>query len=87
MSHHFQMATNEDCDDLPPPPGIEDEQNGHLISPQAHLQNRILVSPRPIKNPVHDIQVSFFCFHNALGSIHKQRGQLGVLSGQNVAGK
>ena len=42
---------HEDCDDLPPPPGHPDEGLG-----QGQSNSRLLVSPRPIKNPVHDIQ-------------------------------
>ena len=42
---------HDDCDDLPPPPGHPDEGLG-----QGCQSQRLLVSPRPIKNPVHDIQ-------------------------------
>ena len=60
MDFFLQMAV-DDCDDLPPPPGhcAGDEGIIQMTSPngQGHSTSRSLVSPRPMKNPVHDIQV------------------------------
>ena len=48
-------------EDLPPPPdGLHGgEESMDMTSPnnQGHSTSRALVSPRPIKNHVHDIQV------------------------------
>ena len=49
---------HDDCDDLPPPPGHPDEGLG-----QGCQSQRLLVSPRPIKNPVHDIQQVLLQLH------------------------
>ena len=48
-------------EDLPPPPdglhGGEESMNMTSPNNQGHSTSRALVSPRPIKNHVHDIQV------------------------------
>ena len=48
----FLWQDEVDCDDLPPPPGHPDEGLGQ----GCQSSQRLLVSPRPIKNPVHEIQ-------------------------------
>ena len=49
-----------DCDDLPPPPGLHGgDESMNMTSPNNPSQSRMLVSPRPMKNPVHEIQVQF----------------------------
>ena len=48
----FLLQDEVDCDDLPPPPGHPDEGLGQ----GCQSSQRLLVSPRPIKNPVHEIQ-------------------------------
>ena len=52
-----QDDTDDCCDELPPPPGHEEA----LISPSTSggqcSTGRLVVSPRPKKTQVHDIQV------------------------------
>ena len=59
-------------EDLPPPPdglhGGEESMNMTSPNNQGHSTSRALVSPRPIKNHVHDIQVCKAKFKNHLVS-------------------
>ena len=60
-------------EDLPPPPdGLHGgEESMDMTSPnnQGHSTSRALVSPRPIKNHVHDIQVCKVKIQNHLVSV------------------
>ena len=54
----FLQHVEDDCDELPPPPGHCEEGMNPNSPTNPGNHSRILVSPRPIKNPVHDLQVS-----------------------------
>ena len=63
-------STYEDL--LPPPDSLHGgEESMNMTSPnsQGHSTSRALVSPRPIKNHVHDIQVCKAKFKNHLVSV------------------
>ena len=73
-------STYEDL--LPPPDSLHGgEESMNMTSPnsQGHSTSRALVSPRPIKNHVHDIQVCKAKFKNHLVSTYMLHDTMYVL--------
>ena len=72
------LQSEDDCDELPPPPGHCEEP---MTSPNGgQIGSRLVVSPRPTiqqkKNPMHEVQVSTFYLAFFLAKIRFQNLKL-----------